>query len=184
MNLMQNEKFKKIISEVDTDWSIEERVRYVLQKLGICDETIIHIVTAGVKTENLDRYTLWQESGFLENLDEKCKELSDAINNWNNDIEANWTVEERLMYELQKLGCNESIIRIIMAGAKIANLYENTLLEKSEFLQDFQELYSAINTFIEKQDADNKIGIITFIRTLQENIMKSNEIKRVICLFQ
>lgn len=187
MDLRKNKKFKKIVSEVDTDWSIEERVRYVLRMLGICDETIINIVTKGVRIENLNSFSLWEASGFKENFHQKCKELFDIINAFFDDIDKNWTVEERMRYELQKLEiCDENIIRIIIAGLKVADLYEHTLLEKSEFPQDFHkgfnELSSSIKDFIAKQEP-GKIGIITFISTLQEIIMKDGEIERVPYLF-
>lgn len=189
MDLMQNEKFRKILSEVDKDWSVEERVRYVLQEIGICDETIIHIVTKGVTIENLCEYTLWQNSGFLANFTQKCKELFDAINDFirKNDITRDWTEEERIRYELQKAGVDDKIIRIIMAGSKIANLYEHTLCEEAEFPQDFhegcRELSSSINFLIDEQKVNNTVGVITFITILQKNIIKDNEIKRAICLF-
>ena len=64
MKLMQSDEFKEILQAVNTDWSIEERVRYVLHHLGVSDETIIHIVTRSVIKKDLFKHTIWQQSGF------------------------------------------------------------------------------------------------------------------------
>lgn len=121
MKLMQSDEFKEILQAVNTDWSIEERVRYVLHHLGVRDETIIHIVTRSVIKKDLCQYTIWQQSGFLTNLNSKCEELFVAINDF--------------------LG----------------------------------------NT--DKHDLNNTVGIVTFIETLQENIIKGNEITPFVSLF-
>lgn len=180
MDLMKNEQFKKIVSEVDLNWSIEERIRYVLLKLGISDQTIIHIVTKGVTIENLYSETLWQSSGFLENYNSKCQELYNAINNFirNNTINRNCTIEEKIRYKLTELGiCDSKVIRIIVSGAKIASLSEYPY---HDFQQELKELSSSINALVEDSEP---VGILTFIRILQKNIMKDNEIKSIIFLF-